>query len=636
VSVHAHPATDNHRSRALYVALAWAARGIPVFAICIGWDDTKYRTGGTTKRPLTPNGHHDATTDPDTIEAMFAQASAPPGTVIACGILVGPAGYLCIDIDNKTPGVNGYVCAELLDLPDTYTIRTPSGGEHRYYTKIDDRPIGNASPWADRGIDIRADDGWTVAPGTHTPWGNWVRADDAQAWPDDVTPIPDRINRQLTTSHPTTSAGPKLKNRLTAELRQTLHPTTRTALELLEQHHGAHDPDWYIENGRSYVLVSRPGKTDGPSASVGRNGDGTIWNWSSTWRTTHGLPLETNCWLLPDGTPTTNQLDLWPTDPQPAPTDLEVEIAGVAPNPDHAPFADYRLDWNQFWTAPQGDDWLIEPIIAAHRAHALYAPAKTGKSLLITWLAAMAALGRPTLERPAGDPLTVLYCDLEMTPDDLRDRLENMGLGPDDNLTHLHWLSLPPLVLDTPDGARALVEHAVTIAAELVVIDTTARAVTGDENSADTYRAFARWTGVGLKRHGIAYVRTDHAGKDLDRGQRGSSAKNDDVDIVWQLAPRDQGSITLKATHRRMGWVDDQIVLARHDDPLRYEITKDSTSWPAGTADMARRYDEHNIPLELSGRQAVKAARAAGIVGKTQLLSKAQEYRRSDLRGWPE
>ena len=59
--------------------------------------------------------------------------------------------------------------------------------------------------------------------------------------------------------------------------------------------------------------------------------------------------------------------------------------------------------------------------------------------------------------------------------------------------------------------------------AEVVVIDTTGRAIDGEENSADSYREFARTTGLALKRSNISCIRTDHAGKDggKKQGQRG-------------------------------------------------------------------------------------------------------------------
>src|SRR5205823_1713681 len=125
------------------------------------------------------------------------------------------------------------------------------------------------------------------------------------------------------------------------------------------------------------------------------------------------------------------------------------------------------------------------------------------------------------------EPVVAIYLDYEMTEDDVHERLADMGLGPDDDLSRLrYWLlpSLPPL--DTEAGAAALFPM---IDAELarfpdhhglLVVDTMGRAVAGEENSNDTFRAWWRVAGVELKRRGMTWARTDHAGKDKTRGQR--------------------------------------------------------------------------------------------------------------------
>jgi hypothetical protein len=58
------------------------------------------------------------------------------------------------------------------------------------------------------------------------------------------------------------------------------------------------------------------------------------------------------------------------------------------------------------------------------------------------------------------------------------------------------------------------------------------------------------------KLKGVTYLRTDHSGKDTSKGQRGSSAKNDDVDLVWRLTRTDTKAgegVRLERTHSRSG-----------------------------------------------------------------------------------
>lgn len=92
--------------------------------------------------------------------------------------------------------------------------------------------------------------------------------------------------------------------------------------------------------------------------------------------------------------------------------------------------------------------------------------------------------------------------------------------------------------------------------AHMLVLDTMARVVNGDENDADTYRGFYAHSGVRLKRLGVALLRLDHAGKDPGRGQRGSSGKNDDVDVVFRL-DHAEDQVVLSWTHSRVSWVGD-------------------------------------------------------------------------------
>lgn len=313
---------------------------------------------------------------------------------------------------------------------------------------------------------------------------------------------------------------------------------------------------------------------------------------------------------------------------------VPLDIESKAP-PEH-PLARWAIDWPTFWQADEDDQdrWLLEPLFARGRGHAIYAGAKTGKSYVILAACAALATGRAFLDKPAGDPRTVLYCDYEMTQEDIRERMEEFGYGPADDLSRLHYISLPAIDgLDTEQGGNALVAAAIAVEAELVVIDTTGRAVEGEENSADTFRAFYRYTGLGLKQAGIAFVRADHAGKDVAKGQRGSSSKNDDVDVVIQMTTTDNGR-RLKATHRRMGWypaeTDIKIVNGVFSSAPRM--------WPAGVSRLAKAFDDWGVPIELGasaiGRDYKEQLDAFdGPKGKN-LRVEVQRYRRLELTDW--
>ena len=227
--------------------------------------------------------------------------------------------------------------------------------------------------------------------------------------------------------------------------------------------------------------------------------------------------------------------------------DVADEYRHAAPSSERGDDWIQPIDWPDFWSHDfSADDWLIEPLVARGRQTAIYSSAKTGKSLLALDIAAAAATGKSVLGHSPQDPIAVVYVDLEMTEADLRERLVDLGYGPDDDLSRLSYFQLPELPgLDRDLGGEILVGTAVAHGAAMVVIDTMARAVQGEENNADTYRAFYWHTGRRLKAAGIALLRLDHQGKDANLGQRGSSAKVDDVDVVFKLT----------RTHTRVPWV---------------------------------------------------------------------------------
>jgi AAA domain len=285
--------------------------------------------------------------------------------------------------------------------------------------------------------------------------------------------------------------------------------------------------------------------------------------------------------------------------------------------------------WPDFWSSEQpAEDWLIPPIVASGRQTAIYSQPKQGKSLLALDVAVAAATGRSILGQPAVAPKRICYLDLEMTPADLRERLIDLGYGPEDDLTALSYYqlqSLPPL--DTDLGGEVLLSIATNHAAALVVIDTMARAVSGEENSADTYRRFYAYTGRRLKAAGVSLLRLDHQGKDAALGQRGSSAKDDDLDVVFRLTCDDLGRVVLKRTRSRVAWIPTEIVIQRQDEPLRHVLASDS--WPAGTAETAEALDELGVLEDATCEIAITALKRAGKGRRKAVVLAALRFRKT-------
>ena len=156
-----------------------------------------------------------------------------------------------------------------------------------------------------------------------------------------------------------------------------------------------------------------------------------------------------------------------------------------------------------------------------------------------------------------------------------------------------------------------------------------ARAVSGGENDADTYRNFYRHTGRHLKAAGVSLLRLDHQGKDIALGQRGSSAKDDDLDVVFRLTQLDLKTFKLNRTRTRVPWVPAEITLLRIEEPvLRHIVCEDAV--PAGTHDAVIALDELEVPLDATAAVALATLRRAGQgTRKTVVLAALKERRKA-------
>lgn len=286
------------------------------------------------------------------------------------------------------------------------------------------------------------------------------------------------------------------------------------------------------------------------------------------------------------------------------------------------------VDWSTFWSDDTGGDWLVEPILPAGRQVAMFASAKVGKSLLALEVAAALATGRAVLDQPAGPAQRVVYLDWEQAADDLRERLVDFGYGPEVDLANLVYYLLPNLpALDTKAGGEVMAGILSRWAPAAVVIDTMARAVEGLENESDTLRAFYRHTGSRIKVAGVSLLRLDHAGKDPAKGQRGTSAKTEDVDVVWRLTA-DGTRVELRRTHSRVPWVPERVVLARREEPHLEHRRLAEEGWLFGTADVAADLDTLAVPLDATIKTALAALKKDGRGRRREVVADALKYRR--------
>lgn len=173
------------RAALLRTALQAAERGWHVFPIrprmkrppALHGAEACSRTGPCANGHLT--WEQRATTDPDRIQAAWTHA---PFNV---GIATGPSGLVVVDLDKpKTTNDKGSsdapggaaTFAALCEraghaVPDTYRVRTASGGEHLYFTAPPGVRLTNTARTIGQLIDTRAWGGYVVAAGSTTPAG---------------------------------------------------------------------------------------------------------------------------------------------------------------------------------------------------------------------------------------------------------------------------------------------------------------------------------------------------------------------------------------------------------------------------------------------------------------------------------
>jgi len=578
------------------------------------------------KRPSMKGWQHAATNNQNTIDNWWNGIYSRHGLGIATGPQPNGQNLIVVDVDEH--GQSGTeTLARLVDkhgpLPDTLQVATGNNGRHIYLLAPPDLVVRNDAGRAlGPGIDIRGDGGQVLAPPTVHPNGTPYRWEEGHS-PDDCTvrPAPRWLLEKIRQPNVEPPTSPLSNDGDGPAARYNDNTTRAQLLEADGWQLTRTDPD-----GEQHW--TRPGKNsrEGTSATVGYRGQDVLVVFTSSipWlpagaysrfgyyacRHHNGDRSEAARQLLREEHPTT------PTPEVDSPDLYDQNLLGML------------IQWPTFWSQDHSvAEWVAEPLIAKHRAHAIFAPGGTGKSLLSLWLAAAVATGTPIFGH-ANPAATVLYLDYEMTADDLSERLVAMGYGPEHDLSRLRYALLPSLPsLDATEGGMAVQRLAQLVEADLVVIDTFGRAVQGDENDADTVRSFYRHTGFLLKQAGIASVRIDHAGKDLDKGQRGSSAKNDDVDIVWQMAKRGKDSFRMTTKKSRMGWVPQQIDLRMQDDPISYSLSSDLPA-DGRVVDCLNLLHQLDVDPDLSERKIAQEIRdSGGKVGTETLRSALRMYR---------
>jgi putative DNA primase/helicase len=147
------------------------------------------------KTPCTEHGFKDATTDPEQIRKWAKKF--PKANI---GITTGQAsGFIVIDLDRKggVDGVKAFesLCRRLdIEIPDTYKIKTPSGGRHLFFHIKHAGLIRNSAGILAPGVDVRGEGGYVVAEGSSIGGNKYERISGSL---DDVKLLPKALRLKI-------------------------------------------------------------------------------------------------------------------------------------------------------------------------------------------------------------------------------------------------------------------------------------------------------------------------------------------------------------------------------------------------------------------------------------------------------
>jgi Bifunctional DNA primase/polymerase, N-terminal len=120
------------------------------------------------------------------------------------GVATGPSQLLVIDCDTATDSATvdwrqeeDEVAILRRQLPKTFSVRTPSGGLHLYFTAHKNVPLGNTASRLGKHVDTRGAGGYIVGPGSVCSGRIYVVVDHAP-----IAPLPTWITELLVPRQP--------------------------------------------------------------------------------------------------------------------------------------------------------------------------------------------------------------------------------------------------------------------------------------------------------------------------------------------------------------------------------------------------------------------------------------------------
>jgi hypothetical protein len=461
-------------------AMRLAASGRPVFPC------------KRTKAPYTRNGFKDATTNQAAIAKWWARW---PDALI--GLPTG-SGIIVIDTDlDEESGKNGeFELINMPDLPPTYMVRTPRGGFHRYYRTPDGMVLPNSSDKLAKGIDIRGDGGYVVAPPSSTDRGSYQVVEDMEmatlpdSWVELILPKEEASQPELTSKTPSV-----------ASYAQEITPWDDfkdkvTWFEILTPHGWARG-----KSSGDNVHWTRPGKDDGSTSATTKGEDGPLYVFSTSTEFSAGEAYSKHYVYAAlnhrgdmreaaralaakgYGTGTRDVLDV-SRHKGPAP-EAPVVVETIEDYWTIETLRSYTVDPSHYLV---GDGWMRRSAVTL-----LVGMTGIGKSVLATQMAAQIAVGADILGKlKVAAPLRVVVVQAENDPDTMKRDLcavtDALNLDEqllDENLRMYHKPGLTPSMV-----AAMMVEIHKDYPYDVIVIDNYMAYCGGDINSTETFFAF--------------------------------------------------------------------------------------------------------------------------------------------------
>ncbi|WP_281978552.1 AAA family ATPase [Pseudorhizobium flavum] len=550
----------------------------------------------------------EATTDPLKIKQWFESDPA-----MNYGVATGE-GTIVLDVDAKC-GKSGLASLEALEigfgLPESYRVETPSGGVH-VYLKVSEQHRNRVDSIPDfPGIDVRADGGYVVGPGSAVGGKAYV------AHPGPIAPAGPGVEQLLLQSAPDHS----------------LATSKAPVVELdLPQH---------VDLAREYLIHRAPEAVEGAGGddatfrvaaqcrAFGLSEDVTLELMLEHWNEAKAFPpwdpaalhekvrnaykYATGAWGGDTAAGEFEPVDL-------GEDGLAETQEALAKAGEKAKGARRRLPVVSFADAianalDAGAEPLIEGVLDQGTVAVLYGPSNTGKSFVAYDISGAIASGGEWNGRKTTQG-AVLYLATEGGKASFK-RLLALAkfhcLPPE---TAIHVVPCSVDLFDPRADVGSVVGEAKALAADadlpvrLVVVDTLARAMAGgDENSGKDMGQLVHNIDAIKDATGATVLIVHHTGKDAARGMRGHSSLLAAIDTDFEIVPEGNTKVATFRNHKQRDF-------GRLPD-LRFSLKvmhlgNDAKGRPVTSCAVRWLSDFEDVPLPAPAEALLESLRAIG------------------------